>query len=283
MSHPVLDRLRRHGVRPRKSLGQHFLVDTRATARIVELVAAGPGDLVVEYGAGLGVLTDRLLDAGAEVVAVELDDDLARILAAELGGRPGFRLLHADLARVSLPELLGASGRRDLKLVGNLPYQLTSTVLFQVLELGPGVRDAVFMLQREVAERIASPPGGRQYGILSVLLRTWFEVEVPLRLRPGAFLPPPRVESAVVRLGPRKTGPVLDWSERERLVHLVRTTFAERRKVLRNTLRKFHGLDEGGLDRCARASGIDLGRRPETLSPEEFARLLRALVPEVEP
>lgn len=136
---------------------------------------------------------------------------------------------------------------------------------------------AVFMVQREVAERIVAPPGGRNYGISSVLLRAYHAAEIALRVKPGAFLPPPRVESAVVRLVPRPGGPALGWEERSALTRLVKSVFNERRKVLRNTLRKFYGLDDSALGAVAVQSGVDLGRRPETLAVDEFVRLLHAL------
>jgi 16S rRNA (adenine1518-N6/adenine1519-N6)-dimethyltransferase len=277
MGNPVVERLRRHGLQPRKELGQHFLADPRAVDRLVEIVAPGPGQTIVEFGAGLGVLTERFLDAGAQVVAIELDDALARVLEAELGGRPGFRLVHADLTRVSVPALRAELGVPDLRLAGNLPYRLTSHVLFGVLDLEAHLCDAVFMVQREVAERIVAPPGGRDYGILSVLLRAYHGIEIVLRLKPGAFLPPPKVESAVIHLRPRAAGPALGWDERHALVRLVKSVFNERRKVLRNTLKKFYGLDDTALAATAQTSGIDLRRRPETLAVEEFVRLLHAL------
>jgi 16S rRNA (adenine1518-N6/adenine1519-N6)-dimethyltransferase len=281
MSNPVMERLQKYGLRPRKELGQHFLVDARALDRIVQAAAPGPGDAILEYGAGLGVMTEMLLDRGARVAAVELDDDLARVLQAELGCRDGFRLVHGDLARVDPRAVARELGAARLKLVGNLPYQLTSHVLFGVLDLEEQLETAVFMVQREVAERVVAPPGGRDYGILSVLLRAWHDADIVLRAKPGAFLPPPRVESAGLRLRPRAAGPALPWSERDGLVRLVKSTFNERRKVLRNTLRKFYELDEQALAACGRLSGIELGRRPETLAVGEFVRLLHALgVPE---
>ena len=277
MSNPVVERLRRHGLQPRKELGQHFLADPRVLDRLVEIVAPAPGETIVEYGAGLGVLTERFLDAGARVVAIELDDALARVLEAELGGRQGFRLVHADLTRVAVPALREELGVPDLRLAGNLPYQLTSHVLFGVLDLEAHLSSAVFMVQREVAERIVAPPGTRAYGILSVLLRAYHAVEIALRVKAGAFVPPPRVDSAVIRLQPRPGGPALGWDERHALVRLVKSVFNERRKVLRNTLKKFYGLDDPALAAIAAASGIDLARRPETLAVEEFVRLLHAL------
>jgi 16S rRNA (adenine1518-N6/adenine1519-N6)-dimethyltransferase len=277
MGNPIVERLRSHGLQPRKELGQHFLADPHAVDRLVEIVAPCAGQTIVEFGAGLGVLTERFLDAGARVVAIELDDALARVLEAELGARPGFRLLHADLARVSVPALCRELGVPDLRLAGNLPYQLTSHVLFGVLELEAHLHDAVFMVQREVAERIVASPGTREYGILSVLLRAYHAVDIAMRLKPGAFLPPPRVDSAVIRLRPRPAGPALGWEERHALARLVKSVFNERRKVLRNTLKKFYALDDAAVAATAAASGIDCRRRPETLAVEEFVRLLHAL------
>jgi 16S rRNA (adenine1518-N6/adenine1519-N6)-dimethyltransferase len=277
MTNPVVERLRRHGVRPRKELGQHFLVDPRAIERIVQVVAPGPGAAVVEFGAGIGVLTERLLAAGARVVAVELDDDLARILEAELGGRAGFTLLHADLAGLDLHAVRRELGAERIHLAGNLPYQLTSTVLFGLLELEEHLEDAVLMVQREVAERIVAAPGSRVYGITSVLLGAYHDVRIEARLKPGAFLPPPRVESALIRIAAKRGGPALPWGARAPFTHLVKSVFNERRKVLRNTLKKFYGLDAAGLEACEAGSGVDLRRRPESLGVAEFVRLLNAL------
>lgn len=277
MTNPVLERLTRYDLRPRKELGQHFLIDLRILERIAQAVDAQPGDVVLEYGAGVGVLTGQLLDAGARVVAVELDDALADLLRHELGGRPEFRLVHGDLAKVSAPALRVEMGVPQLKLAGNLPYQLTSHVLFGVLDLEAHLHSGVFMVQREVAERIVAAPGSREYGILSVLLRAYHDVQIIIRVKPGAFAPPPRVDSAVLKITPRAAGPALGWNERGVLAGLVKRTFNERRKVLRNTLKKFYGLDAAALAAAESGSKIDLGRRPETLSVDEFVRLLHVL------
>jgi 16S rRNA (adenine1518-N6/adenine1519-N6)-dimethyltransferase len=277
MKNPVLDRMQRHGLRPRKELGQHFLVDQHAIERLVESIAPRPGDAILEFGAGPGVLTERLLEAGARVIAVELDDALAALLRQELGDRPGFRLVHADLARVDAGALRRELQAEHLTVVGNLPYQLTSHVLFGILDLEAHLDRAVFMIQREVAERIVAAPGNRTYGILSVLLRAYYDVAIVLRVKPGSFAPPPRVDSAVIRIVPRAGGPALPWDERAAFIHLVKSTFNERRKILRNTLRKFYDLDAAALDATATTSGTDLGRRPEELPVEAFVRLLHAL------
>jgi len=277
MKNPVLERLQRHGMQPRKELGQHFLIDLNVLDRIVGLVQPEPGDVVVEYGAGLGVLTQRCLDAGAHVIAIELDDALAALLRTELGDRPAFRLVHADLARVSLVDLCRESGVERLKLAGNLPYQLTSKVLFGTLDLEARLESAIFMVQREVAERVVSPPGTRHYGILSVVLGAYYDLRLEARVKAGAFTPAPRVESALLRLLPRPDGPLLAWNERAEFVRLVKNVFNERRKVLRNTLKKFYGLDAAALDACEARSRVDLRRRPETLHATEFVQLLHAL------
>jgi 16S rRNA (adenine1518-N6/adenine1519-N6)-dimethyltransferase len=171
MSNPVLERLRRYGLRPRRELGQHFLIDLNVIERLAALIAPAPGVAVIEFGSGLGVLTERLLQAGARVVGIELDANLARVLSAELGATENFTLVHADLARVDPDALRQDLGASRVTLAGNLPYQLTSTVLFALLELEERLQAAVLMVQREVAERIVASHGSRDYGILSVLMQ----------------------------------------------------------------------------------------------------------------
>lgn len=276
MKNPVLERLQRHGVRPRKDLGQHFLIDPNILSAIVRSIDPRAGETIVEFGPGLGVLTERLLESGATVVGVELDDDMAAVLRQDLGDRQNFRLLHADLARVDIPRLMDELEVSRIKLVGNLPYQLTSQVLFGMLELQQRVDAGVFLVQREVAERIVSAPGSKVYGILSVLLQAYHDASVAMRVKPGSFTPPPRVESALLLLRPRPA-PALPWNEWQALARLVKSVFNQRRKVLRNTLKQFQGLDAAGLEVVAARSGIDLKRRPETLAVDDFVRLLHAL------
>ncbi len=277
MSNPVLERLRKHGLQPRKELGQHFLIDLNVIDRLVALIAPQPGAAIIEFGAGLGVLTEKLLDAGARVVGVELDDALAGVLSEELAGKENFQLVHADLARVDTIALCDELGAPRVTLAGNLPYQLTSTVLFGLLQLEDRLQSAVLMVQREVAERIASAHGSRDYGILSVLMQAYHRVNIETRIKPGAFRPPPRVDSAIIRVTPRMERADAEWAHREGLTRLVKSVFNERRKVLRNTLKKFYGLGADELSACAEASNVDLGKRPEALSVPEFVRLLHAL------
>jgi len=276
MKNPVLERLNRYGIRPRKELGQHFLIDSNVLSAIVAHIDPQAEDVIVEFGPGLGVMTEQLLDAGAHVVGIELDDDMANVLRAELGHREHFDLRHTDLARVDTRQIATDKGVPRIKLVGNLPYQLTSVVLFGLLELGDVLDSAVFLVQREVAERIVSPPGSKRFGILSVLLQAYYEVRLERRVTPGCFAPPPRVDSAVLQVRPLAQ-PALTWEERATFVALVKHVFNERRKVLRNTLKKFYELDGASLDSLATDSGVDLGARPEALPVTDFVRLLHAL------
>lgn len=276
MKNPVLERLHRYGIRPRKDLGQHFLMDSNVLAAIVDRIDPQPGEVIVEFGPGLGVMTEQLLDAGAHVVGVELDDDMAIVLRKELGHRANFDLRHTDLAQVDTRQIAADLGVERLKVVGNLPYQLTSVVLFGLLELGAVLESAVFLVQREVAERIVSPPGSKRFGILSVLLQAFHDVQLEMRVKPSCFAPPPRVDSAVLRLRPL-VQPALSWEERAAFIALVKHVFNERRKVLRNTLKKFYEIDAAGLESVAKGSGVDLGARPEALPIAAFVRLLHAL------
>lgn len=264
--------LQRHGLRPKQSWGQNFLGDERALERIAGAVDARPGEPVIELGAGLGHLTRRLLARGARVIAVERDRDMVRVLEElEL---PGLTVVAADAARLDFAQVAGGG---PAAVVGNLPYHLTSPILFQVLEQRDAVPKAVFTLQQEVVTRLAAAPGSRDYGLLSVLLGLWFDVEELFSLPASLFYPPPKVDSAVVRLTrlPRPRAPV---DSPERFIRVVKAGFAQRRKTLLNSLRSDPSLGTTQALRAAlERAGIDPSRRAETLAPEEFAALERAL------
>src|SRR5512138_953914 len=226
--------LERHGLRAKKSWGQNFLGDEAILDDIARLAAARAGDLVVELGAGLGHLTVRLLARGARVVAVERDRDMAAVLRAELGDRVA--LLEADAARLDLARIArdhGAPAGR-LAVVGNLPYHLTSPILFSLLDQAAAVERAVLLVQREVAERLAARPGTRELGLLSVLLQREADVSIERIVPPGAFVPPPKVESAVVCALFREPADAVVSGARFR--KLVKAGFGQRRKTLRNAL-----------------------------------------------
>ncbi len=236
--------------RPRKRFGQHFLHDPRVLARIVDAVAPAAGDHLVEIGPGEGALTAPLLERAGKLEAIEVDRDLAADLAARF---PPFKLtvhcadaLDFDFAR--LPA--------GLRLVGNLPYNISTPLLFHLARYATRVRDMHFMLQLEVVERMVAAPSTPDYGRLSVALQARFAMEKLFTVAKGAFRPPPKVESAVVRLLPLATPLHVDED-------LLRKAFSARRKQLRNAL--------PGVDFAA--AGIDPQLRPENLSPQDFARI----------
>lgn len=264
--------LRKYGLRPKVSWGQNFLCDVEILDHIARLAVARPGERVVELGAGLGHLTARLLALGAEVIAVERDRDMARVLRGELGERA--RILEANAVKLDYAALAGA-GSAEVAVVGNLPYHLTSPILFSLLDQADHVSRAVFLVQREVAERLAARPGTKAFGLLSVLLQHRAEVRIERRVPPGAFLPAPAVESAVIRA--EVVPPRAEVADAARFRRLVRAGFAQRRKMLGNALRAARLAPPARLEAALAAAGIDPARRGETLSVDEWAALDRAL------
>ena len=272
--HPSPKRLlEKYGLRAKRSWGQNFLGDAGILDAIAALAVPGAGAPVVELGAGLGHLTARLVARGGRVVAVERDRDMARVLRGELGDR--IRLVEADAARLDVRALGAAAGDGRTAVVGNIPYHLTSPILFALLDQLEDVSRAVLLVQREVAERLAASPGGRDWGLLSVLLQQRAAVRVARIVPPGAFHPPPRVESAVVVLEPRPGPPPVPDPARFR--RLVKAGFGQRRKTLRNALEAARLAPREALARALAAAGVDGGRRAETLSVAEWEALDRAL------
>lgn len=268
------DLLQRHGLKPKRSWGQNFLGDDEALGRIADAAGLGSGDVVVELGAGLGHLTAHLARTGARVVAVERDRDLVRVLEAQR--LAGVTVVAANAADVKLAELAGAA---QVVVVGNLPYQLSSPILFQVLDQRAAVSRAVFTLQKEVVIRLAAPPGHRDTGVLSALLALYFDVEHLFTLPARLFHPPPKVDSAVVRLT-RLPRPRAEVTSDERYRRVVKAAFAQRRKTVANSMKSDPSL--GGPEAimaALQAAGIDPIRRGETLSVEELAAVERALGP----
>jgi 16S rRNA (adenine1518-N6/adenine1519-N6)-dimethyltransferase len=245
---------------PRKRFGQHFLVDPTVVASILEAISPQAGDHVVEIGPGLGALTEPLLQRLPSLDAVEVDRDLAAALAARFGPER-LRMHVADALQFDFCAL-GA----PLRVVGNLPYNISTPLLFHLAGCIACLQDCHFMLQREVVERIAAKPGGKDYGRLSVMLQYRFEARELLRVAAGAFRPVPAVESTLVRLTPRRP---LPWPARDEglLAALVAKAFTQRRKTLRNALRD--RVEESDFY----AAQIDPGQRPEALSVAQFVRL----------
>ena len=274
--------LEKYGLRAKKSWGQNFLGDPAVLDCIARLAVEREGEAVVELGAGLGHLTARLVARGARVTAVERDRDLARVLRGELGGR--VRVLEADAARLDYRALAAGAGEGGrIAVAGNLPYHLSGPILFSLLEQDVAVSRAVLLLQREVAERLGAAPGTASWGLLSVLLQQRALVTVERLVPPQAFVPAPRVESAVVRIafGP----PRAEVADRARFRALVKAGFAQRRKTLANALAAARIAPRKVLRAALQAAGIDPSRRGETLAVSEWAALESALgrVPAVPP
>jgi 16S rRNA (adenine1518-N6/adenine1519-N6)-dimethyltransferase len=258
--------------RPRKRFGQHFLVDPSAIRQIVDLVQPQETDRVLEIGPGRGALTKPLVARLEHLVVVEIDRDLAAFLCQRFVG-PKFRLIEDDILRLDLRGVAREEGKEKLLIVGNLPYNITAPLLFRLLEQVDCVGKAFLMLQSEVAWRLVAPPGTKDYSLLSVLLAMHAEVKVRLEVSRRAFRPVPKVESTVVELNFRSSCryPVQDEGF---FTRLVRTAFAQRRKMLRNSLLGL--VPRGGreeLEKIAAHAALDLQRRPETLTLEEFGLL----------
>ncbi len=267
--------LERYGLRAKKSWGQNFLGDDAILDDIARLAVRAPGELVVELGAGLGHLTARLLAHGARVVAVERDRDMARVLRGEMGDR--IALLEADAARLDYARLAAEHGRGGrVAIAGNLPYHLTSPILFSLVDQAERIERAVLLLQREVAERLAVPPGERECGILSVLLQREADVSIERIVPPGAFVPPPKVASAVLLAVFRPPADAVVDPARFR--RIVKAGFSKRRKTLRNSLERAKVVEDSeALGRALAAAGVDPGRRAETLTLTEWAAIERGL------
>ena len=261
--------LKAHGLRPKKRWGQNFLREGWVLDRIVATLAPKPGERVVELGAGLGHLTERLLRSGADVVAVERDRDLVPILEAAL---PAATVVAADAKRVDLRALAGDAGK--VAVAGNLPYHLSSPILFHLLEERTAVSRAVLMLQKEVAERLAASPGSKAYGVVSVQFGLWADSEVVFDVSPRAFVPQPKVVSSVVRIVFRSE-PRADPGDPGWFRRVVKSAFGQRRKRLSNALKSL-GLGPA-LEVAFERAGIDPGLRAERLTVEAFAALSRAV------
>jgi 16S rRNA (adenine1518-N6/adenine1519-N6)-dimethyltransferase len=262
-------------LRPRKRLGQHFLHEKGVIKRIVEAVDPRPGDFILEYGCGTGALTRPLVESGATLLGLEVDRDLLARLRED-SALSGAEFLGEGLELWPPARVADRVGRRRIKVAANLPYQLSSTALFACADDADHVERAVFMMQREVAQRVQSSPGGRDFGLLPALIQSRHQVDKVADAAPGAFFPPPKVHSRVLRFRPLDEArvPPEQWDAYKSLLKAV---FAERRKQLQSTLRKFYEVERDFLIELSEDTGVDLSRRPETLSVEELVRLVQCL------
>lgn len=258
----ITELVERHGLRPSRALGQNFLADPNTARRIVRLAEVGPGDHVVEIGPGIGSLTVALADAGASVTALELDRHVLPALAEVVAGLPSVHVVQGNALTEELSALL-PDQPDGWKLVANLPYNVATPIVARFLEDAPMVRSLLFMVQREVGERLVAASGGRDYGAISVKVAYYGRAKLVGNVAPTVFLPPPKVESALVRIV-RHDAPPVDVPSPAALFGLVRAGFGQRRKMLRRALQTQLGdrtlavLEAAGVDPQARAEALDL-------------------------
>lgn len=259
--------LKRFGIRMSKKLGQNFLIDEHVVESIVNAANIIQGDAVLEIGPGIGTLTQGLAEAGAAVTAVEIDRRLIEVLAKTLEGYENIRVVHGDILRIDIGKEVAAP---RYKVVANLPYYITTPIIMGLLEAHMPVDILVTMVQKEVAQRMVAVPGTKDYGSLSVAVQYYTKPEIMFVVPPASFIPPPAVDSAVIRCTVREKPPV-EVNERI-FFRVVKAAFAQRRKTLSNTL-KTTGVPADTLKVILEKAGIDGGRRGETLSLEEFAAI----------
>ena len=250
---------------PRKRFGQHFLADAAVVDAIVRAIAPKPGDAMVEIGPGLAALTQPLVERVGHLRVIELDRDLA----ARLRTHPQLEVIEADVLRVDFTQLAVDAGVPKLRVVGNLPYNISTPILFHLFAHVGAVHDQHFMLQKEVVDRMVASPSTADYGRLSIVLQWRYEMENVLHVPAHAFDPPPKVQSAVIRMVPREAPAAVDS---KLLEEIVQVAFSQRRKILRHTLGKW--LDARGF-----AGQFDIQRRAEEVSVAEYVRLAQSFAP----
>lgn len=260
--------------RAKKALGQNFLIDPNIQRKIVASLDPRPDDEVMEIGPGVGALTRHLVGTVRRLVLVEFDRDLAARLEDEFAGDPSVEVINEDVLDVPLERVTDDPSR--LKVIGNIPYNITTPILFSLLERRPRPREIVLMVQREVADRILEPEGSKTYGALAVGVRSVASASRVMNVSRDAFRPVPDVMSTVVKIVPLVPPPLSEEDEAA-LRHLTRAAFQQRRKQFQRILRDAYGFSADEVAALGREVGMDLVQRPETFSPERFIALARAL------
>lgn len=265
--------LEAYGLATKHSLGQNFLVSNHVVEKIMGLAELGEKDRVLEVGPGIGTLTLALLAEAGRVVSIEMDRALEPVLSAHAAANPGFSYLMGDALRVTPAEIAEASGGEPTALVSNLPYNVAATVVLRYLQEMPSLSRLVVMVQAEVADRICAGPGSRTYGAYTAKLALLARVTGRFEVGPECFVPPPHVNSAVVRI---ERAPIVDASRVAEVSAVIDAAFAQRRKTIRNSM-SASGFDKAALDEAFAACGIQPTCRAETLAPADFVRLAAAL------
>ena len=265
--------LRSFGLHASRRLGQNFLISPAVVRGVVDAAEIASGDHVLEIGPGIGTLTQGLLEAGAEVTAVELDKKLPAVLAETLRGYEHLTVVQGDILKTDIGALMGGE---PFKVAANLPYYITTPILLALLEQKLPITRIVTMVQKEVAERMTAPPGGKDYGALSVAVQYHTEPEIVLDVPPNCFLPAPEVDSAVIVCTVRKT-PAVSVKDETLFFRVVKAAFGQRRKTIANALKTI-GVSRERIDGALSAAGVATERRGETMSLAEFAAVTDALM-----
>jgi len=268
--------LKRHGVFLKKGLGQHILIDENIADKIVDALEIGPDEGVFEIGPGLGALTLRLAARAKQVVAVEIDRRFAGILGDMTVEAGNVDVVNANILKVDPDSLLSGYPVKRWKLVGNLPYYITSAIIMKIVDARANFSEAVITVQEEYARRMVAAPGSKDYSSLSICIQYRFKPEVLFSIKPTSFFPRPDVRSAVVRLRVHKR-PTLDVRDEGLFFQTIRAAFGQRRKTLKRSLRQIPGLTPKHMGELGRISGVGLDNRPEDLSLEQFAFLSNAI------
>ena len=270
----IRDIKERYGFKLSKSLGQNFLTDKNIIDRIVESAEIGPEDLVIEIGPGIGVITREAAEYAKKVIAVEIDRNLIPILKETLGDCDNVEIVNRDILKTDVNELIRDCGENisGVKVIGNLPYYITTPIIMKLLEDGVKADSITIMMQKEVADRIKAAPGTKAYGALSVAVQYYCTVEAVVNVPKDVFVPQPKVDSTVLRLSIREEKPV-ELADRDVFFRCVKAGFGQRRKTLLNSLMGVENITKEEVNQALAAAGIDPSRRAETLNLEEFARL----------
>ena len=265
--------LEAYGLATKHSLGQNFLVNNHVIERIMDLAELGEKDRVLEVGPGIGTLTLALLAEAGHVVSIEMDRELEPVLSAHAAAHPNFSFIMGDALRVTPGQIAEAAGDEPDVLVANLPYNVAATVILRYLQEVPSLRRLVVMVQAEVADRICAGPGNRTYGAYTAKLALLAQVTGRFEVGPGNFMPPPHVDSAVVRID---RAPLVDAARVAEVSAVIDAAFAQRRKTIRNSM-SASGFSRDALDAAFADAGIQPACRAETLAPADFVRLSDAL------
>ncbi len=271
----IRSELKEHGLFPKKKLGQHFLIDPNILNKVVRTAQVGKEDVVLEVGPGLGEMTLALSRHAKKVIAVEIDERLVAILKQKVENYPNVEVIKSDILKVDFNHLFKEE-TLPIKVVANLPYQISTPLLFRFIESKETFSVLFLMLQKEVAERMVAPPGRKEYGPLSIFIQAFSDVSVRFIIKPSAFFPPPRVESALVSMT-WKEKPMIEMKDEDWFKRVVRACFGYRRKTLSNALKHSELSLPEFLELRMEKIGIDPRRRPETLSIGEFGSLAEAL------